>query len=155
MSSGEWRTREGEYDKERDGDGTLGLNEISSSESSEIAFRPIAPSFARLPEELDFNWAEGTDKEGSVYPDYRTYAFAVRFFFFRIILENFSCIFSRERNGKRERERRRKKEKAVKISETRKRRRGETEMEIVATDAHPRILSPSFFHHFFPRSQHP
>lgn len=155
MSSGEWRTREGEYDKERDGDGTLGLNEISSSESSEIAFRPIAPSFARLPEELDFNWAEGTDKEGSVYPDYRTYAFAVRFFFFRIILENFSCIFSRERNGKRERERRRKKEKAVKISETRKRRRGETEMEIVATDAHPRILFPSFFHHFFPRSQLP
>lgn len=155
MSGGEWRTREGEYDKGRDGDGTLGLNEISSSGSSEIAFRPIAPSFARLPEELDFNWAEGTDKEGSVYPDYRTYAFAVRFFFFfRIILENFSCIFSMERNGKREKERRRKKEKAVKISETRK-RRGETEMEIVATDAHPRILFPSFFHHFFPRSQLP
>lgn len=134
MSGGEWRTREGEYDKGRDGDGTLGLNEISSSGSSEIAFRPIAPSFARLPEELDFNWAEGTDKEGSVYPDYRTYAF---FFFFRIILENFSCIFSMERKRKRERERRRKKKKAVKISETRKRRGGETEMEIVATDAHP------------------
>lgn len=96
---------EGEYDKGRNGDGTLGLNEISSSGSSEIAFQPIAPSFARLPEELDFNWAEGTDKEGSVYPDYRTYAFAVLFFFFRIILENFSCIFSMEREKKREKER--------------------------------------------------
>lgn len=117
----EWRTSEGEYDKGRNGDGTLGLNEISSSGSSEIAFQPIAPSFARLPEELDFNWAEGTDKKGSVYPDYRTYAFAVLlFFFFRIILENFSCIFSMERKRKRERKKEKKneKKKAVKISET-------------------------------------
>lgn len=123
ISSVECRERKGEYCDE----GTLELNEISSSE---IAFRPIAPSFARLPEELGFNWAEGSDKEGSVYPiittDVRVIVRCPFFFFFfaflRLLLENaFDGTREREREREKEGGKMKKRKKATKISETKER----------------------------------